>query len=134
MGLQNLYYANSLRNLNMKICAYFPQIPNFEFDARSVPIILEHSNFYSSVFTPIHILFMVLRKFLRKKRFFDTPYFTFTLHIMNKQNLPILLGLLAVEKETKYMQYRLLLLSLLSTYDNKIDHIFTLFFIKTSKL
>ena len=42
--------------------------------------------------------------------------------------------LLAVEKETKYMQYRSLLLSLLSTYDNKIDYIFPLFFIKTSKL
>ena len=57
----------------IKICAYLPQIPNFGFDARSVPIILEHSNFYPSVFTPIHILFKVLRKFLRKKRFFDTP-------------------------------------------------------------
>ena len=49
-----------------------PQIPNFGFDARSIPIILEHSNFYPSVFRPIYILFKVLRKFLRKKRFFDT--------------------------------------------------------------
>ena len=77
MGLQNLYYANSLRNLIMKICAYLPQIPNFGFDARSVPMILEHSNFYPSVYTPIHTLFKVLRKFLRKKRFFDTPYYTY---------------------------------------------------------
>ena len=73
MGLQNLYYANSLRNLIVKIWAYLPQISNFGFDARSVPIILERSNFYPSVFTPIHILFTVLQKFLRKKRFFDTP-------------------------------------------------------------
>ena len=73
MWLQNLYYANSLRNMIMKICAYLPQIPNFGFDARSVPIILEHSNFYLRVFTPIHILFKVLQKFLRKTRFFDTP-------------------------------------------------------------
>ena len=70
MELQNLYYANSIRNLIMKICAYLPQIPNFGFDAQSVPIILEHSNFYPSVFTPIHILFKVLRKFLKKKTFF----------------------------------------------------------------
>ena len=68
MGLQNLYDANSLRNLIMKICAYFPHIPNFGFDARSVPIILEHPNFYPSVFTPIRIVFKVLQKFLRKKR------------------------------------------------------------------
>ena len=73
MGLQNLYYANLLRNLIMKICAYLPQIPNFGFDARSAPIILEHSNFYPSVFTSIHIHLKVLQKFLRKKRFFDTP-------------------------------------------------------------
>ena len=51
-----------------------PRIPNFGFDARSVPIILDHSNFYPSVFTPIHILFKVPQNFLRKKRFFDTPY------------------------------------------------------------
>ena len=70
MGLRNLYYANSLRNLIMKICAYLTQIPNFGFDARSVPMILERSNFYPSVFTPIHILFKVLQKFLRKKTFF----------------------------------------------------------------
>ena len=72
MGLQNLYHANSLQNLIMKICAYISQIPNFGFDARSVPIILEHSNFYPNAFTPIHILFKVLRKFLRKKRSFNT--------------------------------------------------------------
>jgi len=73
MGLQKLYYANSLRNLIMKICAYFLLISNFGYNVRSVPVILEHSNFYLSVFTPIHILFKVLRKFLRKKHFFDTP-------------------------------------------------------------
>ena len=82
MGLQNLYYANSIRNLIMKIYAYLPQIPNFGFDAQSVPIILEHSNVYPSAFTPIHILFKVLRKFLRKKRFFDTPYY---IHICVKK-------------------------------------------------
>ena len=67
----HLYYANSLRNLIMKICAHLPQIPSFGFDARSVSIILEHSSFYPSIFTPIYTLFKVLRKFLRKKRFFQ---------------------------------------------------------------
>ena len=73
MGLQHLYYANSLRNLIMKICAYLPQIPNFGFDVRSVPMILEYSNFYPSVFTPIHIFFKVLQNFLRKKLFSIHP-------------------------------------------------------------
>ena len=56
MGLQSSYYANSLRNLIMKICAYLPQISKFGHDARSVPVILEHSDFHPSVVTPIHIL------------------------------------------------------------------------------
>ena len=76
MGLQILYYANSHRNLIMKICAYLPQISNFVYNARSVPVILEHSNVYPSVFAPIHILFKVLQKLLRKKRVFDSLYKT----------------------------------------------------------
>ena len=76
MGLQKLDDANSPRNFIMKICAYFSKISNFGCNAQSVPVILEHSNFFPSVFTPIHILFKVLQKFLRKKRFFDTPYCT----------------------------------------------------------
>ena len=56
----------------MKICAYLPRISNFGYNARSVPVILEHSDFYPSVFTPIHILFKMLQKFFEKKRFFDT--------------------------------------------------------------
>ena len=73
MGLQKLDDANSPRNFIMKICAYFSKISNFACNAQSVPVILEHSNFFPSVFTPIHILFKVLQKFLGKKRFFDTP-------------------------------------------------------------
>ena len=74
MGLQTFYYANSLQNLVMKTCAYLLQISNFEYNARSVPVIVEHSDFYPSVFTPIHILFKVLQHCLRKKRSFDTSY------------------------------------------------------------
>ena len=74
MGLQTSYYANSLRNLIMKICAYLRQISSFGYNARRVPVILEHLDFYPSVFTPIHILFKLLQTFLKKKRFFDTPY------------------------------------------------------------
>ena len=73
MGLHTSYYANSLRNLIMKICAYLPQISNFGYNAQSISVILEHSEFYSSVFTAIHIFFKVLQNFLRKERFFDTP-------------------------------------------------------------
>jgi len=76
MRLQKLYYANSLRNLIMKICAYFHQIPNFGYNARSVSVILEYSNLCPSVFTPIHILFKVLQKFWRK------TYFRYTLLYM----------------------------------------------------
>ena len=81
MELQKLDDANSHQNFIMKICAYLPQISNFGYnarsvpDARSVPVILEHSNFFLSVFTPIHTLFKALPKFLRKKRFFDTLYY-----------------------------------------------------------
>ena len=78
MGLQHLYYANSLRNLIMKVCAYLPQIPNFGFDVRSVPMILEYSNFYPSVFTPIHIFFKVLQNFLRKNLFSIHPNIQYT--------------------------------------------------------
>ena len=70
MGLQKLDDANSPRNFIMKICAYFSKISNFACNAQSVPVILEHSNFFPSVFTPIHILFKVLQKFLKKKTFF----------------------------------------------------------------
>ena len=79
----------------MKVCAYLPQIPNFEFDARSVPMILEHSNFYPSVFTPIHILFKVLRKFLKKKTFFR-----YTLVDISK-NGPIMHKTVALREESK---------------------------------
>ena len=74
MGLQKLDDANSLQNFIMKICAYLPKISNFGYNAQSVPVILEHSKIFPSVFPPIHILFKVLQKFLRKKHFFDTPY------------------------------------------------------------
>ena len=73
MGLQKLDNANLFRNFIMKICAYLPKISNFGYNARSVPVIPKDSNFFASVFTPIHIFFKVLQKFLKKKRFFDTP-------------------------------------------------------------
>ena len=73
MGLQKLDDANSLRNIIMKICAYLPKISRFGYNARNVPVILEHSNFFPSVFTPIHILFKVLQNFLRKNVFSIHP-------------------------------------------------------------
>ena len=69
MGLQTSYYANLRRNLIMEICAYLPQIFNFGYNARSVPVILEHSDFHPSVVTPIHILLKVLQKFKEKNVF-----------------------------------------------------------------
>ena len=72
MVLQKLDDANSLRNFIMKICAYLPKISNFGYNARSIPVILEHSKFFPSVFIPIHTLFKVLQNFLIKKRFFVT--------------------------------------------------------------
>ena len=81
MGLQKLNDANSLRNFIMKICSYLPKISSFGYNARSVPVILEHSNFFASVFTPIHILFKVLQKFLRKNVFSIHPNVQYTILI-----------------------------------------------------
>ena len=50
MGLQKLDDANSLQSFIMKTCVYLAKISNFEYNARSVPVILEHSNFFPSVF------------------------------------------------------------------------------------
>ena len=70
MGLQTSYYANSLRNLIMKICAYLPQISNFGYNAQSVSVILlEHSDFYPSVFTQF-IYLSKCCKIFEKKTFF----------------------------------------------------------------
>ena len=71
MGLQKLNDANSPRNFIMKICAYLPKIFSLGYKVRSVPVILEHSNFFPSVFTPIHILLKVLQKLLREKYVFS---------------------------------------------------------------
>jgi len=90
----------------MKICAYFSQIPNFEYDARSVPVILEHSSFYLSVFTPSRILFKVLQKFLRKNVFSihpnPQPIFFKSLSFKTKQ-LKLLLTLIGNVAQTHHI-------------------------------
>ena len=57
---------------NMRI---FAQSFQLWYNAQSVPVILEHSHFFPSVFTSIHILFKVLQKFLKKKAFFRYTLF-----------------------------------------------------------
>ena len=57
-------------NVNLKIFASFAYIANFDLNAQSISVKLEHPNFYKSVYTPFYLLLKVLQKLLRKILFF----------------------------------------------------------------
>ena len=72
MGLQKLYYANSLRNLITKISHICPKFPTLgtmrevfpsSYNTQIFTQVFLHQFTYPSVLTPIHILFKVLQKF-----------------------------------------------------------------------
>ena len=58
----------------LKKCAFSAKIRDFGFDARSIPVVAELSNFNTCVFSPIGTVFAVMRNFPKKKRDFEPPY------------------------------------------------------------
>ena len=53
----------------LKKCAFSAKIRDFGFDARSIPVVAELSNFNTCVFSPIGTFFAVMRNFSKKKLF-----------------------------------------------------------------
>ena len=60
----------------LKKCAFSAKIRDFGFDARSIPVVAELSNFNTCVFSPIGTFFAVMQNFSKKKRDFEPPYST----------------------------------------------------------
>ena len=50
----------------LKKCAFSAKIRDFGFDARSIPVVAELSNFNTCVFSPIGTFFAVMQIFLKK--------------------------------------------------------------------
>ena len=57
----------------LKKCAFSAKIRDFGFDARSIPVVAELSNFNTCVFSPIGTFFAVMQIFSKKKRDFEPP-------------------------------------------------------------
>ena len=51
----------------LKKCAFSAKIRDFGFDARSIPVVVELSNFNTCVFSPIGTFFAVMQNFSKKK-------------------------------------------------------------------
>ena len=58
----------------LKKCAFSEKIRDFGFDARSIPVVAELSNFNTCVFSTIGTFFAVMQNFSKKKRGFEPPY------------------------------------------------------------
>ena len=58
----------------LKKCVFLAKIRDFGFDARSIPVVAELSNFNTCVFSPIGTFFAVMQNFSKKKRDFEPPY------------------------------------------------------------
>ena len=50
----------------LKKCAFSAKIRDFGFDARSIPVVAELSNFNTCVFSPIDTFFAVMQNFSKK--------------------------------------------------------------------
>ena len=71
----------------LKKCAFSAKIRDFGFDARSIPVVAELSNFNTCVFLPIGTFFAVMQNFSKKKRDFEPAYC-----LVNLQNMTYLLN------------------------------------------
>ena len=60
----------------LKKCAFSAKIRDFGFDARSIPVVAELSNFNTCVFSPIGTFFAVMQNFSKKNVISSHP----TLH------------------------------------------------------
>ena len=78
MGLQtNSVYLNYIFK-KLKKFAFLAKISSFGFDARSIPVVIQRSKFYTSVFLSIQTFLKGLEKFCKQKRIFEPPYCTCT--------------------------------------------------------
>ena len=58
---------------NLKKCAFSAKLRDFGFDARSISVVAELSNFNTCVFSQIGTFFAVMQNFSKKKRDFEPP-------------------------------------------------------------
>ena len=58
----------------LKKCAFSAKIRDFGFDAQSIPVVAELSNFNTCVFSQIGTFFAVMQNFSKKKRDFEPLY------------------------------------------------------------
>ena len=70
----------------MKKDAFLAKILNFGFDARSIPVVIELSKFYTDVFSSIHTFLKGLQKLCKQKRVFEPPHLLVTAHNRNMPN------------------------------------------------
>ena len=73
MGLQtnSVYLKYVFKKL--KKFAFLAKISSFGFDARSIPVVIQRSKFYTSVFLSIQTFFKRLEKFCNKNVFSNHP-------------------------------------------------------------
>ena len=64
----------------LKKCAFSAKIRDFGFDARSIPVVAELSNFNTCVFSPIGTFFAVMQNFSKKKVISSHPNVKATLN------------------------------------------------------
>ena len=64
----------------LKKFAFSAKIRDFGFNARSIPVVAELSNFNTCVFSPIGTFFAVMRNFSKKKRDFEPLNNQYVLH------------------------------------------------------